>query len=55
MGAAIDVWMLCGAEQVTVEQYMRSKLCERKGVGRQQQEVMEIRAMMAGVLNGNGL
>jgi hypothetical protein len=48
----------CAAQSKwTVKQYMCSKFCTRKpeGVGRQQQEVVEIRTMMAGVLNSTGL
>ena len=46
----------CAAQsKCTVKQYVCSKFCTRKGVGRQQPEVVEIRTMMAGVLNSTGL
>jgi hypothetical protein len=46
----------CAAQSKwTVKQYMCSQFCTRKGVGRQQQEVVEILKMMAGVLNSTGL
>jgi hypothetical protein len=59
MGAALAYASGCCASQSkwTVKQYMCSKSCKGKGVGRQQREVVEtrMRAMMPGVLNGAGL